>query len=241
MSGSLQPMAPIWLTQRVQLLSVIGITGPMVVVTKVVLLLQSDLSQIHQDYNVIDVSFMKVYDTAEGRIPTFKLDPATGLTEAQFIQEISDLNAQGRSVLIALGGADAHIELVTGDERAAELIRLTDKYGFDGLDIDLEQSAVTAANNQTVIPAALRMVKDHYRKQGKNFLITMAAEFPYPTTGGKYLPYITGLEGYYDWINLSFTIRVVTVFMLKAQALAGLPRTTMRRKKQLIYYISDSH
>ncbi len=200
------------------------------------------LSQIHQDYNVIDVSFMKVFDIAEGRIPTFKLDPATGMTEDQFIQEISDLNAQGRSVLIALGGADAHIELVTGDEQAfaAELIRLTDKYGFDGLDIDLEQSAVTAANNQTVIPAALRMVKDHYRLQGKNFLITMAAEFPYLTTGGKYLPYITGLEGYYDWINPQFYNQGGDGVYVEGPGLGWIAQNNDAKKEEFIYYISDS-
>ncbi|MGL4712084.1 MAG: immunoglobulin-like domain-containing protein [Shewanella sp.] len=163
------------------------------------------LAQVNPQYNVVDVSFMKVYGAA-GDIPTFKLDPAIGLTEAQFIDQISELNRQGRSVLIALGGADAHIELRNGQEQAFadEIIRLVETYGFDGLDIDLEQAAVTAADNQTVIPAALRIVKDHYRKQGKNFLITMAPEFPYLTTGGKYVPYITALEGYYDWINPQF-------------------------------------
>lgn len=198
------------------------------------------LSEVHPDYNVIDVSFMKVYDTAEGRIPTFKLDPATGLTEEQFIAEISDLNAQGRAVLIALGGADAHIELKTGDEQAFadELIRLTDKYGFDGLDIDLEQSAVTAANNQTVIPAALRMVKDHYKKQGKNFLITMAAEFPYLTSGGKYLPYLEGLDGYYDWINPQFYNQGGDGVYV--DNVGWIAQNNDKLKEEFIYYISDS-
>ena len=129
---------------------------------------------------------MKVYG-AVGTIPTFKLDPEIGLTEAQFIEQIGELNRQGRSVLIALGGADAHIELHNGQEQALadEIIRLVEVYGSDGLDIDLEQAAVTAADNQTVIPAALRIVKDYYREQGKNFLITMAPEFPYLTASGR--------------------------------------------------------
>ena len=139
------------------------------------------LDEVDPMYNVVNVSFMKVFNTSEGRIPTFKLDPNIGLSEQQFIDQIGALNQQGRAVLIALGGADAHVELKTGDEQAfaQEIIRLTDKFGFDGLDIDLEQSAVTASDNQTVIPAALRLVKEHYQQQGKNFLITMAPEFPY--------------------------------------------------------------
>ncbi|MBE1043065.1 chitinase, partial [Escherichia coli] len=47
-----------------------------------------------------------------------------------------------------------------------EIIRLVEVYGFDGLDIDLEQAAIGAANNKTVLPAALKKVKDHYAAQG---------------------------------------------------------------------------
>ncbi|WP_274520497.1 glycosyl hydrolase family 18 protein [Endozoicomonas atrinae] len=182
------------------------------------------LDQVDPMYNVVNVSFMKVYDTAAGRIPTFHLDPAIGLSEQQFINQIAELNNQGRSVLIALGGADAHVELQAGDEQpfADEIIRLTDYYGFDGLDIDLEQAAVTAADNQTVIPAALRIVKDHYKAQGKNFLITMAPEFPYLIDSGKFILKISKVIT--TGSTLSFTTRVAMVSGL--MGLAGLVRTT---------------
>ncbi|MGR5557158.1 immunoglobulin-like domain-containing protein [Vibrio fortis] len=198
------------------------------------------LDAVNPMYNIVNVSFMKVYDVAEGRIPTFKLDPTIGLSEQQFINQISELNQQGRSVLIALGGADAHIELKTGDETAfaEEIIRLTEKYGFDGLDIDLEQAAVTAADNQTVIPAALRLVKDHYREQGKNFLITMAPEFPYLTAGGKYVPYIDNLEGYYDWINPQFYNQGGDGIWV--EGVGWIAQNNDELKEEFIYYISDS-
>lgn len=198
------------------------------------------LDEVDPMYNVVNVSFMKVFNTSEGRIPTFKLDPNIGISEQQFIDQIGALNQQGRAVLIALGGADAHVELKTGDEQAfaQEIIRLTDKFGFDGLDIDLEQSAVTASDNQTVIPAALRLVKEHYQQQGKNFLITMAPEFPYLTEGGKYVPYITGLEGYYDWINPQFYNQGGDGIWV--EGVGWIAQNNDALKQEFIYYISDS-
>lgn len=197
------------------------------------------LEEVDPQYNVVDVSFMKVYG-AVGSIPTFQLDPEVGLSESQFIAQIAELNRQGRSVLIALGGADAHIELRNGQEQdlADEIIRLVEVYGFDGLDIDLEQAAVTAADNQVVIPAALRIVKDYYRTQGKNFLITMAPEFPYLTTGGKYVPYLTALEGYYDWINPQFYNQGGDGIYI--EGLGWVAQNNDQLKQEFIYHIADA-
>ncbi|RMN19795.1 hypothetical protein ALQ63_01492 [Serratia plymuthica] len=152
------------------------------------------LTDIPVEYNVVAVAFMK-----GSGIPTFK---PYRYSDAEFRQQINVLNAQGRAVLISLGGADAHIELYAGQEDmlAYELIRLVETYGFDGLDIDLEQSAITFADNRTVIPAALRMVKQHYAQEGKHFIISMAPEFPYLRDSGSYLAYLKALEDIYDFI-----------------------------------------
>ncbi|MFM5700002.1 immunoglobulin-like domain-containing protein [Aeromonas veronii] len=196
------------------------------------------LDQVNPQYNVVDVSFMKVYGSDP--IPTFKLDPAIGMSESQFIEQIAELNRQGRAVLLALGGADAHIELRKGQEQAFadEIIRLVETYGFDGLDIDLEQAAITAADNQTVIPAALRLVKDHYRAQGKNFLITMAPEFPYLTQTGAYIPYILNLEGYYDWINPQFYNQGGDGIYI--DGIGWIAQNNDALKEEFIYYMADS-
>ncbi|MFC3913238.1 immunoglobulin-like domain-containing protein [Pseudaeromonas sharmana] len=197
-----------------------------------------NLEQINPQYNVVNVSFMKVYGNEV--LPTFKLDPGIGLSESQFIAQIATLNSQGRSVLLALGGAEAHIELHKGQEQAFadEIIRLVELYGFDGLDIDLEQTAITAADNQTVIPAALRLVKDHYRAQGKNFLITMAPEFPYLTSNGLYTPYLRALEGYYDWINPQFYNQGGDGIWV--DGIGWIAQNNDTLKGDFIYYIADS-
>jgi chitinase/chitodextrinase len=184
---------------------------------------------------------MKVFDSSTGRIPTFILDPSTGMNEDTFKSQIKQINQQGRAVLIALGGADAHIELYKGDESALanEIIRLVETYGLDGLDIDLEQSAIIAGDNQIVIPEALKIVKDHYKSQGKNFMITMAPEFPYLRVGNNYVPYIQKLEEYYDYINPQFYNQGGDGVWVDEENL-WITQNDDNLKEKFIYYMMDS-
>jgi len=202
------------------------------------------LRDIDVRYNVVMVSFMKVYDTSVGRIPTFELAAEVGMSEDEFKNEIAELNSQGRAVVLALGGADAHIAFQPGDTEsfAQEIIRLVEEYGFDGLDIDLEQTAIHADANEIVVPHALRMVKDHYRAQGQNFLVTMAAEFPYLKTNrpdGGYMNYLETLEGYYDWINPQFYNQGGDGVNIDGPPW-WLKQNDDEKKEEFIYAISDN-
>ncbi|WP_228765829.1 glycosyl hydrolase family 18 protein [Bombilactobacillus apium] len=194
------------------------------------------LSQVNPAYNVVPVAFMKSDGT--NRIPTFKPYKET---DQEFRQEVGALNKQNRSVLIALGGADAHIQLKKGDEQALaqEIMRLVSVYGFDGLDIDLEQGAITAGDNQTVLPAALKIVKDHYRAEGKNFVITMAPEFPNMKVGLPYAQYIQDLEGYYDYVSPQLYNQGGDGVWVD-EISAWISQNNDARKADFLYYMADS-
>ncbi|MDT2040912.1 chitinase [Providencia stuartii] len=196
-----------------------------------------NLTDIPEEYNVVAVAFMK----GEG-IPTFK---PYNLSDAEFRRQVGVLNSQGRAVLISLGGADAHIQLKTGDEDKLtnEIIRLVETYGFDGLDIDLEQTAISSANNKTVLPAALKKVKEHYAAEGKNFIISMAPEFPYLRINGAYLDYINALEGYYDFIAPQYYNQGgdgICVDETTSGKGAWLSQNSDAMKEDFLYYLTES-
>ena len=186
------------------------------------------LSEVPKDYNVVTVAFM----TGNG-IPTFK---PYNMSDESFRNEIGKLNAQDRAVLLSLGGADAHIELKSGDAQkfADEIIRLVELYGFDGLDIDLEGAAITAGENATEIPAALKIVKQHY----PNFIISMAPEFPHLQTGRAYEKLIKNLDGYYDFISPQYYNQGGDG--VQGDDAGWLAQNNEEKKSDFLFYLTDS-
>ncbi|MCX7132125.1 glycosyl hydrolase family 18 protein [Aeromonas sp.] len=194
------------------------------------------LNEIPTQYNIIVVSFMKVINGSDP-IPNFS--PLT-MSDDEFRRQVDLLHSQGRGVLISLGGADAHIVLSSGQEQALanRIIELVEKFDFDGLDIDLESSAITASDNATVIPAALKSVKEYYRNIGREFIISMAPEFPYLRIGREYMSYISSLEGYYDFIAPQFYNQAGDGVDVQGIGLITQDNETL--KEDFIYYLSES-
>ncbi len=151
---------------------------------------------IPREYNIIGI----VFSPKEYGEPN--LSPGY-LSEEDTMNGIKTLKNEGRMALMTIGGSDTYISINNEDKEQfkSDLIYSLDKYGFDGVILDLESDSMTAGDNQEVIPEVLKEVKQYYRERGKNFIIAMAPEFPTLRNGNApYIPYLNALEGEFDFI-----------------------------------------
>ncbi|NEJ74989.1 carbohydrate-binding protein, partial [Rhizobium phaseoli] len=102
------------------------------------------LSAVPDEYDLIAVAFGEA--TATPGEVVFGVDPGLatalgGYTDAQFKSDIAALHAKGKKVILSVGGEKGAIRVADGS--AAQLFAntvyaLMTEYGFDGVDIDLE-------------------------------------------------------------------------------------------------------
>jgi chitinase len=129
------------------------------------------ISDVPSQYDIIAVSFADA-TTTPGAV-TFNLDSAglNGYTVDQFKADIKAKQAAGKKVIISVGGQNGTIS-VTDPTSAANfansLYTLMQTYGFDGVDIDLENGI-----NATYMSQALRTLST---KAGSSLVITMAPQ-----------------------------------------------------------------
>lgn len=147
------------------------------------------LSDANTSYDILDVSFGESSDHATVH---FTLDTSIYSTEADFIADIKKCQARGQKVDLSLGGQNGTIYLTSEAEKTSfvnSVIAVIEKYGFDGLDIDLEgYSASSLASSAFDSPStgaqylisAIREIHDHF---GSNFILTMAPETAYVQFG----------------------------------------------------------
>ncbi len=173
------------------------------------------ISQVTNDWDVIVVAFA---DNAGNGNISFTVDPNAG-TDAQFIADVAAKRKAGKKVVLSVGGQNGSISLdnateVTNFVNSAYAI--IQKYGFDGIDLDLETGVTSGAAIQTNLITAIKQLK---AKVGPSFYLSMAPEHPYVQGGyiaygsiwGAYLPIIDALRNdlteihvqYYN--NSSFT------------------------------------
>ncbi len=173
------------------------------------------LDQIDNRYNVINISFAT---PQAGTDYDMEFTPSQ-TSQAEFINQIQNLQAQGRKVLISIGGANISIQLDDANEREIFVTSMTDiieTYGFDGIDIDLESSSLVISGGTISIPVDPPIINlisgieeimaDYFMTHDKKLLLTMAPETAYVQGGqssyggfwGSYLPLIDALRDSID-------------------------------------------
>ncbi|MEW5355769.1 chitinase [Streptomyces sp. 16-176A] len=129
------------------------------------------ISDVPAAYDIIAVAFADA-TTTPGAV-TFNLDSAGlgGYSVDQFKADIKAKQAAGKKVIVSVGGEKGTVSVsdpASATNFANSVYSLMQTYGFDGVDIDLENGL-----NPTYMTQALRALS---AKAGPNLIITMAPQ-----------------------------------------------------------------
>ncbi|WP_028648421.1 glycosyl hydrolase family 18 protein [Nocardiopsis sp. CNT312] len=138
------------------------------------------LADVPSEYNLVAVAFADNHPTLDGGI-TFDLavGELDGYTEEGFRSDVAAIQAEGRKVVLSVGGELGHVSVANAAQArnfADTAHALMLEYGFDGIDIDLEHGI-----DAQYMEAALR---DLSADAGPDLIITMAPQtidFQYET------------------------------------------------------------
>jgi chitinase len=133
------------------------------------------LSSVPTGYNLVDVAFATADSANDGGV-TFSVDSGLssalgGYTAAQFTSDVATLHSRGQKVVLSVGGQNGTISISSSSAAtnfANSVYSLMKQYGFDGVDIDLEN-----ALNVTYTAQALQ---DLSNLAGSSLIITLAPQ-----------------------------------------------------------------
>ncbi|MBK8498720.1 MAG: chitinase [Flavobacteriales bacterium] len=177
------------------------------------------LDQTDPRYTIIDIAFA---EPLAGTTHNMVFTPS-GTPQNEFIAAVGALQAQGKKVIISIGGANATVHLDSDAERdefVSSMLDIITTYGFDGIDIDLEGSSVSSTGGTIISPVdapiirlidAIEAIGDAFEVQnGVPMMLTMAPETAYVQGGmsafggiwGAYLPIIDALRDRIDILHV---------------------------------------
>ncbi|MEU9130346.1 glycosyl hydrolase family 18 protein [Kitasatospora sp. NPDC048540] len=183
------------------------------------------MADVPASWDVIDLSFGEPTSVTSGDI-RFNRCPvsecASVESDADFKAAIAAKQAQGKKVLISIGGQNGQVQLTTTAARDAfvsSVSAIIDRWGLNGLDIDFEGHSLSLNTGDTdfknptspVIVNLISALKTLKAKYGPDFVLTMAPEtffvqlgYQYYGSGpwggqdpraGAYLPVIYAMRG----------------------------------------------
>ncbi|MEU9718482.1 glycoside hydrolase family 18 protein [Streptomyces sp. NPDC047976] len=158
------------------------------------------ISDVSAQYDIIAVSFADA-TTTPGAI-TFNLDSAGlgGYTVAQFKADVAAKKAAGKSVILSIGGEKGTISVndsASATNLANSAWALMQEYGFNGIDIDLENGL-----NPTYMTQALRALS---AKAGPSMVLTMAPQtIDMQSTQGGYFKTALAVKDILTVVNMQY-------------------------------------
>jgi chitinase len=161
------------------------------------------LAAVPTSYDLVAVAFADATSTP-GAV-SFTLDSGLsaqvgGYTDAQFKADIGTLHARGQKVIISVGGQNGSISVSDSGSAtnfANSVYSLMTTYGFDGVDIDLENGI-----NATYMASALRSLR---AKAGANLIITLAPQtIDMQSTGSSYFALALNIKDILTIVNTQF-------------------------------------
>ncbi|MEV8525808.1 glycosyl hydrolase family 18 protein [Streptomyces sp. NPDC052000] len=129
------------------------------------------ISDVPANYDIIAVAFADATTTPGAVSFTLDTNGLGGYTVDQFKADIAAKHAAGKSVIISIGGQNGTISVsdsTSATNFANSVYSLMQTYGFDGVDIDLENGL-----NSTYMTQALKSIA---AKGGAKTVITMAPQ-----------------------------------------------------------------
>ncbi|WIX84977.1 glycoside hydrolase family 18 protein [Amycolatopsis sp. DG1A-15b] len=180
------------------------------------------MADVPAAWDIIDLAFGEPTSVTSGDIRFIRC-PATECpnveSDADFTAAIKAKQAQGKKVLISIGGQNGQVQLTTTaarDKFVSSVSAIIDKYGLNGLDVDFEGHSLSLNAGDTdfrnpttpVIVNLISALKTLKAKYGSGFVLTMAPETFFVQVGyqfyggsgagdartGAYLPVIHALR-----------------------------------------------
>ncbi|MEV6976792.1 glycosyl hydrolase family 18 protein [Kitasatospora sp. NPDC093806] len=161
------------------------------------------ISDVPAAYDIIAVSFADATGTPGGL--SFTLDPTLssrlgGYTEAQFKADIAAKKAAGKKVILSVGGEKGTVSVnssASATTFANSAWSLMQTYGFDGVDIDLENGVSSTYMGQALHALAA--------KAGKGFTLTMAPQtIDMQSTGAEYFKLALNVKDVLTIVNMQY-------------------------------------
>jgi chitinase len=161
------------------------------------------LAQVPTSYNLVAVAFGDS-DSTPGQV-TFSIDSGLssalgGYTASQFTSDIAALHSRGQKVILSVGGQNGTISVddaTSASNFASSVYSIIKQYGFDGVDIDLENGV-----NPTYMASALEQLESDV---GSSLIITLAPQtVDTQSSGSDYLALALNIKSILTMINTQY-------------------------------------